>query len=185
MKNYRTSEKVNAGSMADIAFLLLIFFLVTTTIATDKGINRQLTEKCPDLMDCTKNIAERNILRVLLNSNQDILVEDELVSIDQLKNKVMIHIDNNADGSCSYCKGSSLDDFSDNPKKAFVNIQYSRETSYELFVSVQDEISKAYKLLREVYAQNTYQKTLSDLSVMELKKVQDVYPIQISETTND
>ncbi|PNQ73102.1 biopolymer transporter ExbD [Hanstruepera neustonica] len=185
MKNYRNSEKVNAGSMADIAFLLLIFFLVTTTIATDIGINRQLPDKCPDHMDCTKTIAEQNILRIVLNSNQDILLNDELTALDQLKENIIKHIDNNGDKTCTYCQGASVDYHSDNPKKAFVNIQHSRDTSYELFVSVQDEISKAYNDLRTQYAQSLFRKPLSELTYSELKQVQDAYPIQMGEQVSN
>ena len=183
MKNYRSSEKVNAGSMADIAFLLLIFFLVTTTIATDKGINRQLAKKCPDSIDCSKNINERNVLNIRLNEGQDIMIEDHIVSVSQIAEFVMLHIDNNGLRACNYCNGHSDPNFSDHPHNAFINIVHSRDTSYEVFVSVQDEISKAYNSLRNQYAEDKYGKTLLNTTPEELKDIQESYPIQISEST--
>ena len=68
MRKSKLAPKVNAGSMVDIAFLLLIFFLVTTTIAEDKGINRKLPSIC-ETGDCIADIHERNFLRISLNSN--------------------------------------------------------------------------------------------------------------------
>ena len=65
MKSFRRhSATVNAGSMADIAFLLLIFFLITTTISADKGFLRQLSSDCPNIEDCIIDINERNLLRI-------------------------------------------------------------------------------------------------------------------------
>ena len=181
MKNYRSSEKVNAGSMADIAFLLLIFFLVTTTIATDKGINRKLPEKCPDQIDCTKTILEQNVLRIVLNSDNKILVADEQVELQDLKALLIKHIDNNADGTCTYCNGSADKSLSNNPKEAVLSLQHHRETSYELFVLVHDEISKAYWFLKDSYAKNSYNKPLSEVTPSELKHINTLYPLQISE----
>ena len=181
MKNYRSSEKVNAGSMADIAFLLLIFFLVTTTIATDKGINRTLPEKCPDRVDCTKTILEQNVLRIVLNNDDKILVADEQVELKDLKALLIKHIDNNADGTCTYCGGSADSSLSNNPKEAVLSLQHHRETSYELFVLVHDEISKAYWFLKDNYAKKIYNKPLSDVTTAELKSINTLYPVQISE----
>ena len=76
MRHSKLVPEVNAGSMADIAFLLLIFFLVTATISSDEGINRMLPEECPPGMDCSSIKPERNILRIDINNNDDIMVEN-------------------------------------------------------------------------------------------------------------
>ena len=97
--------------MADIAFLLLIFYLVTTTMDTDKGINRKL----PPIDELTEEpppIKERNIFTVLVNSNDQLLVEDEYLEISELRAKAMEFIDNNGDGSCTYCNGYGKYQFS-------------------------------------------------------------------------
>ena len=90
----RESPEINAGSMADIAFLLLIFFLVTTTMANDKGIQRKLPPIC-ETPDCRGEIYERNILRISLNGNQEIMVKNEIITIDKLKDNVKTFVDNN------------------------------------------------------------------------------------------
>ena len=78
----RSAPEVNAGSMADIAFLLLIFFLVTTTIETDSGINRKLPPM-EEIID-PPIIKERNIFTVVVNKNNQILVEEKLMNIQEL-----------------------------------------------------------------------------------------------------
>ena len=79
----RTAPEVNAGSMADIAFLLLIFFLVTTTIETDSGLNRKLPPM-EDIVD-PPIIKERNIFTVVVNKNNDLLVEEKPMDISELR----------------------------------------------------------------------------------------------------
>ena len=95
--------EVNAGSMADIAFLLLIFFLVTTTIGVDQGINRLLPRYEPNPV--VPNINERNILTVLVNKDNQLLVNEKLVDIKDLRQTAIDFIENNGNGTCSYCLG--------------------------------------------------------------------------------
>ena len=101
MKSFRRhAATVNAGSMADIAFLLLIFFLVTTTISADKGILRQLPPyDCPT-NDCTKDIHEHNILRINLNHKDEIFIEDKLVPLEDVAQIVNAFVDNNGQSAC-------------------------------------------------------------------------------------
>ena len=88
----RAAPEVNAGSMADIAFLLLIFFLVTTTIETDSGLNRKL----PPMEDQVDPpiIREKNIFTVLVSKNDQLLVEEELVDIADLRSLAISFLDN-------------------------------------------------------------------------------------------
>ncbi|WP_223034383.1 ExbD/TolR family protein [Hanstruepera marina] len=181
MKHYRTPEKVNAGSMADIAFLLLIFFLVTTTISIDAGIKRQLPSPCSDLDDCTKTVAERNLINIELNASNEILVNEQLIEIGKLKQILMDFIDNNGDSSCSYCHGIQNPLASDNPKKAVIAITHTRQTPYEVFIQVQDETTKAIMELREAYSLNRFNQPYSDLKAVDQIIVQKAYPISISE----
>ncbi len=102
----RSAPEVNAGSMADIAFLLLIFFLVTTTIETDSGINRKL----PPMEDQVDPpiIREKNILPVVINKNNQLLVEEELVDIKDLRQVAIDFLDNGGgqgEEACDYCQG--------------------------------------------------------------------------------
>lgn len=181
MRNKRTAPKVNAGSMADIAFLLLIFFLVTTTIASDKGFNRKLPKLCPPGTTCSTEINERNILRIALNSKQEIMVNNDLVSTDEIKDIVKLFVDNNGDNSCNYCNGLRKENSSDNPTKAVVSLKSDPQSTYNLFIKVQDELTKSYFDLRVDYARKVLNKNLKELTKEELKQVKEAYPFIVSE----
>ena len=181
MRYSNSSPTVNAGSMADIAFLLLIFFLVTTTIASDEGINRKLPRECPPNVDCTTDLNERNVLRIVLNAKDEILVENELVNIQDIKNLTKDFIDNNGEATCLYCNGKQLTNASDRPSEAVISLQNDRNTSYALFIRVQDEITKAYYELRSIYSKKMFHKTQNELTPREIKELREAYPIIISE----
>ena len=143
----RDVPEVNAGSMADIAFLLLIFFLVTTTIPKDTGLNRKL----PPIDDSEVEppvIKQKNIFTVLLNAQDQLLVEDELMDVGALRAAAVAFLDNGGDGSCSFCKGKKDDKSSDNPDKAIISLKNERETSYAAYIAVQNELVAAYNTLR-------------------------------------
>lgn len=155
----RPAPEVNAGSMADIAFLLLIFFLVTTTIETDSGISRRL----PPIEDVTDppEIRQRNMFLVLINKDDQLLVEDELMDIKDLRSAAIAFLDNGGGTgveACDYCQGPGLPDSSDNPDKAVISLQNDRLTSYKMYIAVQNELVAAYNDLRDREAQRLYGK---------------------------
>lgn len=157
-KKNRMSQEVNAGSMADIAFLLLIFFLVTTTIASDKGILNVLPPKLdpnnpPPEID--KN--ERNIFTILINANDDLLVEGEYrESANGLDEEIKMFVLNfGAPDEESVALFNTLPaslqaqalrdpESSDSPSEAVVSIKTNRGTSYEKYLEVFDLAKKAY-----------------------------------------
>ncbi|MFB9055946.1 ExbD/TolR family protein [Mariniflexile ostreae] len=157
----RAAPEVNAGSMADIAFLLLIFFLVTTTIETDSGINRKL----PPMEESDENviIKEKNIFTVLINKNDQLLVEDEVMELKDLRKAAVEFLDNGGDGSCDYCNGKKDPKSSDNPDKAIISLANDRETSYEAYISVQNELVAAYNVLRDKRAQSLYGTSFAEM----------------------
>lgn len=184
-RNKRAIPEINAGSMADIAFLLLIFYLVTTTMDTDKGINRKLPPIEDELVQDPPPIKERNIFTVLVNSNDQLLVEDEYLEINELRVKAMEFIDNNGDGSCEYCKGYGVSSSSDNPVKAVISLQNDRGTSYGMYVKVQNELVAAYEDLRERYAEEEYGRSYRGMDPEEdeeiIKEIKNAYQQKISE----
>lgn len=182
MKSFRRhSVSVNAGSMADIAFLLLIFFLVTTTISADKGILRKLPSPCPPNTECTETILERNVFRIFLNENQQIMAEDKIVTIEDIKPLIIKFVDNNGALDCDYCEGDQIAESSDHPTKAVISLSHDALTKYDVFIGVQDEITKAFYELRERYAKIVYNKTPDQLTKEELKIVKKAYPFLVSE----
>ncbi len=167
--------------MADIAFLLLIFFLVTTTISADKGILRKLPAECPSGSECSDKIAERNVLRIALNKEHEILIEDEKVEIEDIQTLINNFIDNNGMDSCDYCNGPQDVESSDHPNKAVISLSYDALTKYDFFIRVQDEITKGFYDLRANYAKKKFNKSPENLSKTELQVVKKAYPFVISE----
>lgn len=161
----RSAPEVNAGSMADIAFLLLIFFLVTTTIETDTGLNRKLppiddTESTPPI------IRQRNMFTVLINGRNQLMVKDELMELKDLRKAAVEFLDNGGgtgNDACTYCKGKKDPTSSDNPDKAIISLKNDRETKYSTYISVQNELVAAYNELRDRRATELYGKTLKEM----------------------
>ncbi|MCH9660605.1 MAG: biopolymer transporter ExbD [Bacteroidetes bacterium] len=196
----RATPEVNAGSMADIAFLLLIFFLVTTTIEKDKGIARQL----PPIEEIENPpiIKQKNLFIVNVNRDDQLLVEDDLMDLKDLRQAAIDFIDNGGApaGSpehCNYCKGKRLPDSSDNPDKAVISVQNDRKTSYKMYIAVQNELVAAYNFLRNRESQRLYgwdftvmKKGIDDGDITgsraddieeKLQNIQKLIPLKLSE----
>ena len=182
MRNSRQNPTINAGSVADIAFLLLIFFLVSTTIPNEKGIVRKLPRKC-ELPPCDADVYERNIIRIALNKNGELMVNNDLSRIEDLKDMLIEFIDNNGDQSCDYCSGNGFEDASDNPRKAIISLSSDRESSYKDFIAIQAELTAAYYELRERFIQKKFKKEIALLNAEELQQAKDAYPLLISEAS--
>lgn len=192
----RSAPQVNAGSMADIAFLLLIFFLVTTTIETDQGISRKLPPMDQEEVD-PPPIKEKNIFTVLVNRNDQLLVEDQLMELKDLREAAVKFLDNGGDGTCAHCRGDKDPASSDNPEKAIISLQNDSETSYKAYISVQNELVAAYYVLRDRECLARYGKTYRELERMFedpktkpeskeklepiLKDIQTLFPQKLSE----
>lgn len=149
----RSAPEVNAGSMADIAFLLLIFFLVTTTIEVDSGLNRKL----PPIEDSEPPIIkERNIFQLTVNGKNQLLLkangnDGKIIELDDLRKEAVAFLDNGGgigEDACKRCKGKRNPSSSDNFNKAIISLQNDRFTSYETYIAVQNEIIAAYNELR-------------------------------------
>jgi len=169
----RENSEINAGSMADIAFLLLIFFLVTTTMDVDSGISRKLPEKSQDQKQDVI-VKEKNVFDIVVNRNNQILVENEqYVTINDIKKMSMDFIDNGGglstakDGApaapCDYCKGARSPLSSDHPSKAVISLQSDRGTTYGMYISIQNEIEAAYTELRNRLGLEKYKRSYNDL----------------------
>jgi len=197
----RTAPEVNAGSMADIAFLLLIFFLVTTTIEKDKGIARQLPPiNKSDIIP--PKIKKKNLFIVLVNKNDQLLVNDAPMNLKNLREAAIEFLDNGGAPSsspeyCNYCKGKKSPSSSDNPNKAVISVQNDRLTSYNTYIAVQNELVAAYNFLRDRESQRIYgwkftevKKGLDEGAYKGkdeenrkegLKKIQNLFPLKLSE----
>lgn len=185
-KGKRKTPPINATSTADIAFMLLIFFLITTSMDTDKGLARRLPPPVPkDQKDkADVDIKKRNLLVVLVNSNNQILCGDEFTDIKQLKDKVKDFIQNANDDPHKPEKVEV-----DVPyfgkmmvtKNHIISLQNDRGTSYQAYIDVQNELAKAYNELRDDVSRTKFGKAFMDLDEEQQAAVQQIYPQKISE----
>lgn len=168
-KTRRDNAPINAGSMADIAFLLLIFFLVTATIIEDQGIYVKLPpwEKEP----VPKPVNEDNVLSVYVNASNQLLVEGEITPVDQLREVTKLFIANPAKDPHKPTT----------PKNAVVSIINDRGTDYATYLSVYNEIKAAYRELWDAAAQKTYGKPYGEVPAAHQKSIRDEIPLVISE----
>ncbi|HPF96270.1 MAG: biopolymer transporter ExbD [Flavobacteriaceae bacterium] len=149
----RAAPEVNAGSMADIAFLLLIFFLVTTTIELDSGLNRKL----PPIEETEPPIIkEKNIFQLQVNRNNDLFLktggDEKIIELKDLRKAAIDFLDNGAGqgpDKCDYCQGKKNPRSSDNFDKAIISLQSDRATKYDTYIAVSNEIIAAYNTLRD------------------------------------
>ncbi len=193
----RATPEVNAGSMADIAFLLLIFFLVTTTIEKDKGIARQLP---PDEeIEDPPIIKQKNLFVVSVNKDDQLLVEDELMKVGDLREAAIKFLDNGGgvgQEACNYCKGAGDPTSSDNPEKAVISVQNDRLTSYSMYITVQNELVAAYNFLRNRESQRLFGWKFTEVKQAidegsfngneedaqeKLEQIQKLFPLKLSE----
>jgi biopolymer transport protein TolR len=194
----REAPEVNAGSMADIAFLLLIFFLVTTTIGVDQGINRLLPryEENPPVPP----INERNILPVLVNKDNQLLVNEQVTDIKNLRQTAIDFLENNGKGACNYCfTGKKNPNSSDHPDDAVISLSNDGLTSYGTYIAVQNELVAAYTFLRDRESKRRYNMSFSEMEYIyndpaskateglvedlepKVKLIQKMFPMRLSE----
>lgn len=179
----RKVPEVNAGSMADIAFLLLIFFLVTTTMDVDTGIIRVLPPPLDKNVEPPK-VKDRNIMKILVNSRDRLLINGEPGNISNLKAKVKdfmaIHPDN---PEYPETKMETIDLLGDVPTtKGIISLKNDRGTSYEMYINVQDQLAAAFHELRDELSLDKFGRKYEDL-VLEVQKkaIEQAIPIRVSE----
>jgi len=193
----KESPEINAGSMADIAFLLLIFFLVTTTMNVDAGISRKIPQKqeIPPKLD----INERNILEVNINKNNDLFVDGKTIQLKELKQIAINFIDNGGGldinkNKCDWCEGNKDKSSSDHPTKAIISIKTDRTTTYETYIATLDALNSAYTNLRNKLSLKLYNRNYVSLleesqnsssidkNIQEkIKLIREKYPLLLSD----
>ncbi|MCB9071494.1 MAG: biopolymer transporter ExbD [Prevotellaceae bacterium] len=184
----RKVQEINASSMADIAFLLLIFFLVTTTMSVDKGLSRRLPPPLPPNMEKPDiDVKKRNIFIVLVNSNNQLLVQGEPLDVKQLKEKAKLFIQNEANDASLPEKVPVEVEFDGiketvlTTKNHVISLQNDRGTQYQKYIEVQNELVAAYNELRNDMAQARFGMKYDELDEDRQKAIQTVYPQKISE----
>lgn len=168
MRNRRKMPELNAGSMADIAFLLLIFFLVVTTIAEDKGIPVILPEYYEGDPGPER---PRNVLKILVNAEDEVLVESQPTEKDNIKDIIIDFVNN----------PNQAADKPEDSRHAIISLQNDVNTSYEAYVKIYSQIHEAYAIMRNELAQKNYQMDYEQLSIPQKNTILEKYPLKLSE----
>ncbi len=167
----RIAPEINAGSISDIAFLLLIFFLVTTTISEDKGILIKLPayiDVPPEISDVNK----RNILSIMINSQNIVTLRNENFEIKNIKVRVKEFITN----------PNQKPEMAISPTEAIVSLKNDRGTKYDTYIYVYNELRATYNELWEEAAKKMYGKNLNEISIERQKEIKEKIPMLISES---
>lgn len=183
-KKRKTSE-INSSSMADIAFLLLIFFLVTTSMSTSTGLARRLPPPLPpDMKVPPTDVNKRNIFIVKVNSQNQLMVQGEIMEVRDLRQKAKEFIKNENNDPNLPVKAEvniPLIGLMSITKDHVISLQNDVDTQYQAYINVQNELVAAYNELRNELAREKFGTAYDDLDDEQQKAIQAAYPQKISE----
>lgn len=188
----RKVQEINAGSMADIAFLLLIFFLVATTMNTDTGLVRMLPPMPPeDQKQEDIKVKERNLFLVLISGSGNIMAgnpgKQEVIDLLQLKNKAKEFILNPSNDENLPEKQDKEIELADGSKWVYpesqgvISLQTTRDTNYQSYIMVQNELTRAFNEVRDEVAMRKFGAKFSELPEDERNAVSKAVPLKVSE----
>lgn len=186
--NKRKVQEINAGSMSDIAFLLLIFFLVATTMNVDTGLVRVLPPMPdPNVKQEDIKVKERNLLLVFVSGSGNIMAGGQLIDIRQLKDKVKEFILNPYNDENLPEKEDKELELPDGQKWVYpvsqgvISLQNTRDTGYQVYIRVQNELTRAFNEVRDEVAMSKFGKKFSELQEEQRKVITTAVPMKISE----
>ncbi|MCQ2341119.1 MAG: biopolymer transporter ExbD [Paludibacteraceae bacterium] len=178
--------QINASSMADISFLLLIFFLVTTSMDVNQGLARRLPAPIPpDQKVEDTDINKRNLMVVKINSMNQLMVQGQLMDVKQLREEAKKFIKNENDDT--WYPKLFEEDFGapfgvlKYTKEHVISVQNDVDTQYQAYLNVQNELVAAYNELRDECARKYFHTAYNDLDEDTQKRIQKIYPQKISE----
>jgi biopolymer transport protein ExbD len=181
----KKTPEVPAASLADIAFMLLIFFLVTTTMDVDSGLERRLPQWVdPETLENDdQQIKERNVFVVLVNKNNDLLVENEYARIDELRERAKEFMANPFnDENLPEKEPTEVPFFGTvDVTKGVISLRNDLDTKYGTYLAVQNELVAAINELREDLAKSHFGKSYDNLDTDEQRAIRTIYPSKISE----
>lgn len=195
MANKRKLPEINASQMADISFLLLIFWLCSTTMSTDQGLSRRLPPPLPPNMEKTDvEVNERNIFIVLINSQNQLLVQGEPMDVRQLREEAkafILNSENDINKPELFEVTADVLDKNGNVERTLktittknhvISLQNDRGTMYEKYIEVQNELVAAYNEVRDEYSRREFGGlTFNELTTEQQEAVQTLFPQKISE----
>jgi biopolymer transport protein ExbD len=180
----RKIPEIPSASLADIAFMLLIFFLVTTTMDVDSGLERRLPQWVPpEQLDEDQQIKERNVFVVLVNRNNDLLVEGEYADIENLRERAKEFMANPYnDEALPEKEPKQVPYFGEMMvTKGVISLRNDMDTQYGTYIAVQNELVAAINELRDELAREQFGKPYSELDMDQQNAIREIYPSRISE----
>ncbi|MCL3782384.1 biopolymer transporter ExbD [Prolixibacteraceae bacterium JC049] len=181
----RKVPEIPSASLADIAFMLLIFFLVTTTMDVDSGLRRKLPPFVPEQQDDTPPIKKRNIFEVLVNKDNMLLVEGDICRLEDLRGKAKEFLNPNLEGENLPEKKTEYVEFFGDTKvltgSAVISLRNDLDTKYGVYLAVQNELIAAINDLRNDLAKKKFGKLFESLESEQQKAIKKIYPQKISE----
>ncbi|HZH73830.1 MAG TPA: biopolymer transporter ExbD [Mariniphaga sp.] len=180
----RKTPEIPSASLADIAFMLLIFFLVTTTMDVDSGLERRLPQWVdPEEIPEDQQIRERNVFVVLVNRNNELLVENEYETLDNLRERAKEFMANPYDDpNLPEKEPKQVQFFGDvEVTKGVISLRNDLDTRYGMYIAVQNELVAAINELREELSREQFGKPYSELEKEQQDAIREIYPSRISE----
>lgn len=188
MAKSKKIPEINASSQADIAFTVLIFFLVVSTMDVDTGIVRVLPPMAdPNVKQEDIKVKERNLLLVFVSGSGNIMAGGKVISLEALKDKAKEFILNPLDDKDLPEKKETEIEMPDGSKWVYpvsegvISLQNTRDTSYQVYIKVQNELTRAFNEVRDEVAMSKFGKEFSDLDDAERKVITKAIPMKISE----
>ena len=188
MASKKNIPEINASSQADIAFTVLIFFLVVSTMDIDTGLVRMLPPMAdPKVKQEDIKVKERNLLLVFVSGSGNIMAGGKVISLNALKDKAKEFILNPLDDKDLPEKKPTVLDMPDGSKWTYpvsegvISLQNTRDTSYEVYIQVQNELTRAFNEVRDEVAMAKFGSKFADLSEEERKVITKAIPMKISE----
>ena len=188
MAKSKKIPEINASSQADIAFTVLIFFLVVSTMDIDTGIVRMLPPMAdPNVKQEDIKVKERNLLLVFVSGSGNIMAGGKVITLDALKDKAKEFILNPLDDKDLPEKKVTDIEMPDGSKWAYpvsegvISLQNTRDTSYQVYIQVQNELTRAFNEVRDEVAMSKFGKEFADLDDAERKVITKAIPMKISE----
>ena len=178
----KKTPEINSSSQADIAFLLLCFFLMTTSMDVDYGITRRLPPPVEQNDDDVK-VKERNVMNVLINKNNKLMINGRPSDISLLKDEAkQFMTPRQGDESAPETEFKTIEMLGDVlMSKGVISLQNDRGTSYAMYISVQNELARAFNELKEEMAWRHFHKHLDQLTEDQAKAVGEAVPVRVSE----
>ena len=178
----KKTPEINSSSQADIAFLLLCFFLMTTSMDVDYGITRRLPPPVEQNDDDVK-VKERNVMNVLINKNNKLMVNGRPSDVSLLKEDAKHFMTPRpGDETAPEVEPKTFDLLGEvMMSKGVISLQNDRGTSYAMYISVQNELARAFNELKEEMAWKHFHKHLDQLNEDQTKAINEAVPVRVSE----